>query len=315
MCIISYYLKKGNMSGFISRGGGSFQLIQDVLAGPGTGSQSATVAGIQSHPVNNANPTTGDALVWNGTEWAPTTVGGGGWSDAVLLDFKSLPNQVISSDGDVSVGDISCTKLCSSNESVPMEIIPDVGLVVQPANGSDYTGGTYAWPQLFIKLIDLIPDFNLGMSLRITLGISSFNGTQSYDNALLAVTSGNCGHGWTAKRGYNPGGVGVTTMLVSNYNNIWSTHQNLTLDSTNNVIVLDIPALYGTTAISGVGAITDGSLPNLNTIIPTGCGTTTSVTSNALATNMGVAIGGLRGSPGTTGLSIIFDSILIQYKK
>lgn len=37
-----------------------------------------TVTGIQGNPVSPAVPVVGDALVWDGTVWAPTPVGGGG---------------------------------------------------------------------------------------------------------------------------------------------------------------------------------------------------------------------------------------------
>lgn len=52
--------------------GGLTQLTQDVLAGPGVGAQIATVVGLQTYPIDPAAPATGDALVWDGTDWTPT---------------------------------------------------------------------------------------------------------------------------------------------------------------------------------------------------------------------------------------------------
>lgn len=58
-------------------GGGITQLTGDVTAGPGAGSQAATVTGLDGNPVSAASPSPGDALVWDGTQWAPAPSGGG----------------------------------------------------------------------------------------------------------------------------------------------------------------------------------------------------------------------------------------------
>lgn len=51
---------------------GITQLTSDVTAGPGNGSQAATVVKIQGRTVNNTAPTTGQVLAWNGSAWTPT---------------------------------------------------------------------------------------------------------------------------------------------------------------------------------------------------------------------------------------------------
>jgi len=49
------------------------------LAGDVTGTQGlTTVAGLQGKPVSGTSPGTGQALVYNGTQWAPATIGGSG---------------------------------------------------------------------------------------------------------------------------------------------------------------------------------------------------------------------------------------------
>jgi hypothetical protein len=62
---------------------GITQLTGDVLAGPGSGAQPATVAGLQNNPVAIAAPVSNQVLTWNGSAWAPGSVssgssGGGG---------------------------------------------------------------------------------------------------------------------------------------------------------------------------------------------------------------------------------------------
>jgi hypothetical protein len=61
--------------------GGITELTGDVTTPVGTGSQTATVEGLQGNPVSAAAPNVSDVLTWSGTEWAPTAGGGGGlWS-------------------------------------------------------------------------------------------------------------------------------------------------------------------------------------------------------------------------------------------
>lgn len=54
---------------------GITELTQDVLAGPGSGSQVATVVGLQSNPVAAGLPVAGDLLTWSGAQWAPSAPG------------------------------------------------------------------------------------------------------------------------------------------------------------------------------------------------------------------------------------------------
>lgn len=48
---------------------GITELTQDVLAGPGTGTQAATVVGLQTVPVDPTAPATGDVLEYDGSQW------------------------------------------------------------------------------------------------------------------------------------------------------------------------------------------------------------------------------------------------------
>ena len=53
---------------------GITELTGDVEAGPGDGSQAATVTGLRNNPVSAIAPNAGDVLVWDGTEWVPTSM-------------------------------------------------------------------------------------------------------------------------------------------------------------------------------------------------------------------------------------------------
>ena len=54
------------------------QLTGDVTAGPGSGSQSATVERIQGNPVSSVAPADGQVLTWNGGAWVPGAAASGG---------------------------------------------------------------------------------------------------------------------------------------------------------------------------------------------------------------------------------------------
>ena len=54
-------------------GGGITELIGDVAAGPGVGTETATVEGLQGNPVAAVAPALGQLLQWTGAAWTPST--------------------------------------------------------------------------------------------------------------------------------------------------------------------------------------------------------------------------------------------------
>ena len=73
--------------------GGINELTGDVTAGPGTGSQAATLAAIRGNAVANVAPTSGQVLTWNGTAWvpAPAPIGGSGAGIPYYLNQNTAP--------------------------------------------------------------------------------------------------------------------------------------------------------------------------------------------------------------------------------
>ena len=51
--------------------GGITQLTGDVTAGPGSGSQAASVVRLQGRTVDSAAPSSGNILTWDGAKWTP----------------------------------------------------------------------------------------------------------------------------------------------------------------------------------------------------------------------------------------------------
>lgn len=54
-------------------GGGITELIGDVAAGPGSGTETATVQGLQGNPIATTAPATGQVLTWDGSSWTPSS--------------------------------------------------------------------------------------------------------------------------------------------------------------------------------------------------------------------------------------------------
>lgn len=77
--------------------GGITELINDVLAGPGSGVQAALVVGLQGFPVAPTAPALGEVLTWNGAAWAPLPGGGGSVSVSQANTF--VEGQAVYFDG------------------------------------------------------------------------------------------------------------------------------------------------------------------------------------------------------------------------
>jgi hypothetical protein len=74
-------------------GGGITELTGDVTAGPGSGSQAASVVALRGVPIANVAPTLdGQVLTWNGTDWvpgSPSQGGSGGGGQTYFLNFAA----------------------------------------------------------------------------------------------------------------------------------------------------------------------------------------------------------------------------------
>lgn len=82
--------------------------VQGDLTGP---LESPTVVGLQGRTVSAVAPAAGNALVWNGSQWAPGTAGGGGFITSVLPPLTvvsgvlSIPQADATTDGYLSAAD------------------------------------------------------------------------------------------------------------------------------------------------------------------------------------------------------------------
>lgn len=117
---------------------GITELTGDVTTGTGGGSQAATVEGIQGNPVSAAAPASGDALVWDGAQWAPTAGGGGGGVSNVTAS-----SPLTSSGG--ATPDIALTAGATDGDLLTWDALSSAW-VVTPAPAASVTSVTASSP-------------------------------------------------------------------------------------------------------------------------------------------------------------------------
>lgn len=142
---------------------GITQLTQDVLAGDGYGdgygSQVATVVGLQTRPLSDSAPTTGDVLTWNGSIWiptAPTTPTTGGLQTLADINFTSeTPIDIkAGGDGTYNFGGINFTVVNTASANA-WSISNTQGMCIQPASTFN------VWPAFYTPILTLAPNCDL----------------------------------------------------------------------------------------------------------------------------------------------------------
>lgn len=178
--------------------------VQGDLTGP---LESPSVVGLQGRLLSAVAPTTGQALVWTGTQWAPGTAGGTQFITSVLPPLTvvsgvlSLPQADSTTDGYLSAADWVTfdSKVGSVTASSPLASsggsTPNISLtgVVAAANG-----GT-------------------GLSSPGTVGnVLTSNGTGWTSSAVTATPSGPAGGvlGYTSSTYPNPNGLAASLFTV-----------------------------------------------------------------------------------------------------
>lgn len=71
---------------------GIVELFNDVLAGPGSGSQSATVVGLQNEPIDASAPAVNDFLKYDGSQWTHEPVSVSGPIGTLILQTGPIQN-------------------------------------------------------------------------------------------------------------------------------------------------------------------------------------------------------------------------------
>jgi hypothetical protein len=149
-------------------GGGITQLIGDVLAGPGVGTQSATTAGLRGTPILDTPPVAGLGLVYNGTDYVPGLASIGPLSSLLYVDRAAPPG------GNGSIANPYQSIAAASADFVGRGAI----------TSADRYGIMLA-PGIYDELVALLPwIFIIGTSpytTKLTGEISLFSGAPNYN--------------------------------------------------------------------------------------------------------------------------------------
>jgi len=159
---------------------GITQLTGDVLAGPGTGLQPATVVGLQGSPVAAAAPVLGDVLEWNGAAWAPEPK----HNDVAIQTTNAVPVEMYH----YTLAPASCMTLRATVVVAQTITAAIVGRFVRELTAERVGLGAAVLRQ------DLVPspDFRQSPGLALASGVSANNATLTVTGIAGTLT-------WTAR--------------------------------------------------------------------------------------------------------------------
>lgn len=164
------------------------------------------------------------------------------WTTALDLDLSALPNQSLSANQAYTVGGYTFNRFNAASDATAMAIVNGQGLVIRPIAATDYNGATRSIPGVSIPILQLIPSFQLGMSLRLSVYNSSLNAAANYDCAVFGFDNGSAQFGYLSKRGVLPGGQGLAMFFQANSVNVSGfIKKTMAVDASNNVCQVETP--------------------------------------------------------------------------
>lgn len=243
----------------------------------------------------------GDNLTLSAGELSATN-GSAGWTTALDLDFSTLSNQTISTDGTHTVGGKTWTKQNSANEVAAMAVVNGQGLVIQPVQSTDFHNGTRTAPLLYLPLAELGIS-NLSWTTKLRLSVQ-FAGTDplaaNYGHRMfisfeqLGTPPSNNPYSFELNRGaYPPGSTSIFFReTASGGTPLGAVTQ--TLDSSNRTIILEMTSgMLGGNIMGGHTSVIGGDLiPDMRYQI-------SSTLPKVSISNCGLLVGAMRAGSGT----------------
>lgn len=239
--------------------------------------------------------------------------GSAGWTTALDLNFSTLSNQTMSTDGNHSVGGKTWTKQNSANEAAAMAIVNGQGLVIQPSQHTDFYNGDRSAPLLYLPLTELgIPNLSWSTRLRLHVYFSTDNlAITNYHRMFIAFEKlgtppTSCPHTFALERGvYPPGNTSIFYRQTSSGSAPGQTKVQ-TLDATNKTLVLEMNSgMFGGNVVGGHTS-TYGNSIDLDNWYTVGTYPSGSIS------DCGFLIGAMRAGSATA-LSVTVQRIVLEY--
>lgn len=243
----------------------------------------------------------GDVLVHDGTTGFVQTAQGG-WITALDLDLAAQSNQTLGTDTTFTIGGKTWTKRNSTNDQSAMAIVAGSGLVIQPKSTGDWFSGSYTMPLLEIALQSLHASIAIGKRVRIWIYISADNGAANYDAVCFGVSSGSAVAGHHAERGRTgiDGNVtGITSNLTASSTST-GLAKAVAINSTSNVVVLDIHALGSPWVTAYYGSYSSGFPAEATLLLARSYASGSLDMSGLTPSNMALVLGARRAGSGTS---------------
>jgi hypothetical protein len=257
-----------------------------------------------------------------------------GWITALDFDFTAQASQTLSPDGLYLIGGFDWHKRNSANDAVAMAITSGTGLVVQPASATEYNASTRTLPLLELPFgqVPALSNLEWASAIRLWVHIAAYNGAANFDNAVFAIDSSTVGAStFMGTRGNGVSNVTMSYQQSLNGNTIsgsgFAGGNTLTLNATNNVVVVDVARLdgfVGTVKFGAFGLATGKTWPDPADLqIICGCqaapaaynmyaGATTGAF-NVPVGMMGLALGAKRDGSATA-LNVTYGHVRVDYK-
>lgn len=270
----------GQIAGFL----GSSQL---PAAGGDLGGTltSATVTGIQSRPVANTAPANGQALLWNGSQWAPATVSGAGGGATMAYQLGDLA-VVRTSSTVLSIG-ANCSPTSPCNVRFGYQVYTISNSATATVSGSA-TGAAYVYVNGSGTLM-----VGHNLTVACSAGCVQQSGVTSFPANVIPVYT------WTAT-------TGTWDTLGGRDQRAFLTAKALT--GGQGIIITETPGQSTITVDNGVVPtyLTNSAVLNFPIISAGACGSDLTLTVNGANTGDAVAPGWPAGlPPGLFGIMLV----------
>ncbi len=287
-------------------------------------------------PLLTSAGSNGSVPVSDGTTFVPTANVGPtagvnvGWVTAYDVDLTAQGSQSLSADQNYTINSKTWTKVNSNCDNVAMALTSGVGLVIQPKNGgaaSNYdiqAGAQRTCPLLSLPLAQIGTVLTQDFGVRIWVYNSVTNAAANFDNAVFGLDNASGAQAtnisYVGVRGYTAAstiGIGCQTYYTSGASGTarqaWFATDALTIGAANNVAVLEIPSLAGTTARLRYGSYSSGWPTEANLITGrTGVGAGLANITGLTPALMQVVLGAMRFNSATA-FSTTFARLRVDY--